>query len=324
MSRFAEVDRLFTRHGLGPVETVRALSGGRLNRAARVNTGYVLRWREPARSTGSLRREVGVLKRLAGRIPIPEVVASGLDENFGEYVIQTWIPGESLLRAWLEVPDTTTREWWLLEWITAIKAIHEERFPRPGEWCGAELQEASGWRIYIEKRIRKRLDLLMRVPGMDRELILAAERYLKRQAPVLEDGAYCLIHRDLHFGNVLVEGPHLTGILDFELAEVGPPDYELDAIYRFLRYPAAYADPAVAPRVTPARFASVWMRLRRQYPELFAARHLRERLCLYALDHDLSCLLQAYGARWDRGGDAAVEAATLRIGEILQHRYGPE
>jgi aminoglycoside phosphotransferase (APT) family kinase protein len=123
---------------------------------------------------------------------------------------------------------------------------------------------------------------------------------------------------------VLVEGPHLTGILDFELAEVGPPDYELDTIYRFLRYPAAYAEPGSAARVNPTRFASVWMRLRRQYPELFTVPHLRERLCLYALDYELSCLLQASGNRWDRAGEAAMSVATGRIGEILQGRYGPE
>ena len=324
MSRFAEVDRLFARHGLGPVTTVQPLPGGRLNHAVRVNTTHVLRWRDPSRATGSLKREVGVLKRLGGRVPAPEVVASGLDEMLGEYVVQHYIPGENLLYAWLEKPDVATREWWLMEWVAAIRGIHSERFPRPGEWSNGELKEASSWRIYIERRIRKRLDLLMRVAGMDRELVLAAERYLKRQAPVLEDGPFCLIHRDLHFANALVEGPRLTAILDFELAEVGPPDYELDTIWRFLRYPADFADPAIAARVTPTRFASVWVRLRRQYPELFAARRLRERLCLYALDHDLSCLLQAYQARWDRTGDAAVEAATRRIGEILQNRYGPE
>jgi aminoglycoside phosphotransferase (APT) family kinase protein len=324
MSRFPEVDRLFARHGLGTIESVQPLTGGRLNHAVRVNEGYVLRWREPARSTGSLQREVAILARLGDRVPAPKVLASGLNEMLGEYVIQTWIPGQNLLRAWLAHPEVTTREWWLREWIDTIRAIHAERFARPGSWVGGELQEAPSWRLYVERRVRKRLDLLMRVPGMDRQLVLAAERYLKRTAPVLEDGAFCLIHRDLHFANVLVEGPHLTGILDFELAEVGPPDYELDTIYRFLRYPAAYAEPGSAARVNPTRFASVWMRLRRQYPELFTVPHLRERLCLYALDYELSCLLQASGNRWDRAGEAAMSVATGRIGEILQGRYGPE
>jgi aminoglycoside phosphotransferase (APT) family kinase protein len=282
----------------------------------------VLRFREPARSTGSLKREAAVLARLKGRVRAPEVVASGLDDLLGEYLIQTWVPGRSMLSAWLETPDATTREWWLVQWTAALRAIHEERFTKPGELPNGELKPSPTWRGYIEGRIRKRLDLLMRVPTMDRELILAAERYLRRHSGVLEDGPCCLIHRDLHFANVLVKGPDLTGILDFELAESGPPDYELDTIYRFLRYPWLFAEPGSAARVTPGRFASVWIRLKRGYPELFQVRHLRDRLCLYALDHDLSSLLQAYSGRW--GAEPGAERALRRIAEILQGRYGPE
>lgn len=322
MARYLELERLFARHGLGSVTSVEPLGGGQLNTAVRVNGTYVLRYREPALSTGSLRREAALLKRLAGRLPAPRPVAAGMDDLLGEYVIQEWLPGRNLLRAWLENPDVATREWWLTQWVAAVQAIHEERFSRPGDLPEGELRAAPSWRACLEARLRRRLDQLMRVPAMDRELVLAAERYLRRHAGALEDGPFCLIHRDLHFGNVLVDGPHLTAILDFELAESGPPDYELDSIYRFLRYPWLFADPAAARRVTPQRFASVWARLRRTYPALFAAPHLRVRLCLYALDHDLSCLLQAYSGRW--GGQAGAEHALERLGEVLQDRYGPE
>lgn len=320
MGRFQEVERVFARHGLGPVSTVQPLAGGQLNVALRVGE-YVLRYRETAFATGSLPREVAVLKRLNGRIRAPEVVASGVDDLLGEYIIQRWIPGQNLLQAWLDNPDVSVREWWIREWTEAVRALHEERFPRPGELVRGELREYPSWRNYVESRIRKRLDLLMRTPAADRALVLAAERYLRRQSGVLEDGPFCLIHRDLHFANVLVEGPHLAAILDFELAEVGPPDYELDAIFRFLRYPWLFAEAGKVAGVTPARFASVWIRLKRGYPELFVAPHLRERLCLYALDHDLSCLVQAYGGRW---GDTGLEVTLRRIGEILQGRYGPD
>lgn len=43
----------------------------------------------------------------------------------------------------------------------------------------------------------------------------------------------------------------------------------------------------MAQGLTPARFASVWIRLKRGYPELFNVGYLRERLCLYALDREL-------------------------------------
>jgi aminoglycoside phosphotransferase (APT) family kinase protein len=307
---------------------VERLSGGQLNTALRVNREYVLRCREAARSTGSLRREALLLQRMAGKVPVPEVIAAGLDDLLGEYSLQRCAPGQNLLRAWLENPDGATREWWLLQWTNTLRAIHEERYAAPGEFMATgELREATSWRSYIEGRVRKRVDRMMRVPSIDREFVLHAEKYLRRHAGVLEDGLCCLIHRDLHFANVLVDGPHLTAILDWELAEVGPPDYELDTIYRFLRNPSYYAEPEFASSVTPTRFASVWIRLRRGYPELFAARHLRERLALYALDHALSSLLQLYNSRTPHTQSmvAAREETLLRqVGEIIQGRYGPE
>lgn len=316
------MERLFARHKLGAVSTLESLSGGQLNTVVRVNHDWVLRCREATRSTGSLKREAALLPRLAGRVPVAEVVAVGMDELLGEYVVQRSVPGKSLLEAWSGNPDVQTREWWLVQWAASIHALHEERLPAPGTFVGGELRRSESWRTHIEGRIRKRLDQLMRLPASDRDFILAAERFARRLAPVLEDGPCCLIHRDLHFGNVLVNGPHLAALLDFELAEAGPPDYELDTIYRFLRYPWLYGPPELASRMTPARLASVWMRVRRGYPAMFAAHHLRERLSLYALDHDLSCLVQGYSGRW--GTASAVEAALARIREILRGEYGPE
>ncbi len=305
-----------------------ALQGGQLNTAYRVEDEYVLRCRAASRATGSLEREAALLPRLRKRAPVPEVIASGNDDLLGEYLIQRFVPGQSLLRAWEENPDVSVREWWLVQWAAALQAIHEERFPRAGELPRGVLREYPSWRSFLEARIRRRLDALMRVPGVDRSLLLAAERYLRRHAPVLEDGPFCLIHRDLHFANVLVDGPNLTAVLDFELAESGPPDYELDTIYRFLRYPSLFAEPGSAERITSQRFASVWVRLRRHYPQLFAVPHLHRRMGLYALDHDLSCLLQAYinrsPMRRTDAGDASLSHALGRLEEVLNDRYGPE
>ena len=133
MSQFPAVERLFARHKLGPVDRVEPLSGGRLNLVMRVNGDWVLRLREATLSTGSLHREAALLERLRGRVPAPECGASGMDDMRGEYLIQRWISGQNLLEAWLTNPDVTTREWWMLQWIDAIKAIHSERFPRPGD-----------------------------------------------------------------------------------------------------------------------------------------------------------------------------------------------
>ncbi len=322
------IERLFARHRLTDAAGVQHLQGGRLNASYRVGKSYVLRCRSASNATGSLQREAALMPRVRARIAAPEALAAGMDDLLGEYIIQRWIPGRDLLAAWADNPDVSTREWWLVQWAHALRAVHEERFPRPGELPHGDLREYPTWRIYIETRIRKRIDSLMRIPGVDRGLLLAAERYMRRHAPVLEDGPFCLIHRDCHFGNVLVDGPTLAGVLDFELAESGTPDYELDAIYRFLRYPWLYSGARKGLSLTPARFASVWVRLRRHYPELFAVPYLRRRISLYALDHDLSCLLQALQNRtpmlFTESNEQAMLHTLERLAEVLDDRYGPE
>src|SRR5688500_14316288 len=109
MGSFSEVERLFARHKLGPVHLVEPITGGQLNTAYRVNEEWVLRCRDAARATGSLKREAAVLKRVQGRVPVAEPLTSGMDDILGEYIIQKHVPGQSMLRAWLENPDVGTR-----------------------------------------------------------------------------------------------------------------------------------------------------------------------------------------------------------------------
>lgn len=335
LSALTPVDRLLARHGLPPARTTEPLSGGRLNTVLRLDGELVLRCRDPHRATGSLLREAALLPRLAGLLPVPEVVAWGVDDLLGEYLLQTWLPGEPLLRAWLTHPDTATREWWIEGYVQALRALQSVSCSAPGELPRAPARPGApapdpatwpSWRACVEHRIRRRLHGLHRVPGVDRELLQAVERYLRRHSPALTDGPWCVVHRDLHFGNLLVEGPRVTAVLDFELAEAGPPDYELDTLWRFLDDPAQFAEVGGAAHATPARFASVWARLRRACPPLFAVPHLRVRLSLYALDHALSSLLQLQRRRGFGEPASAVEEQALlrRLGDIFQGRYGPE
>lgn len=318
----AEIGRLFARHGLGRVHRVEPLIGGVLNQVVRVNGEIVLRTRPPSQCTGSLLREAALLPELQGKAPVAPPLASGLDDILGEYLLQEALPGSTLLQAWLATPDVNYREWWLTQWTAALQAIHQVTYPAPGSLAGGRLKPAASWRAYIEGRINRRIDELMRVPGADREMLLAIGQHLRRYGRTLEDQPCVLVHRDLHFGNVLVDGPRLSAILDFELAEAGPADYELDAILRFLRSPGSYLPEESRLPVNPRRFATVWTRLARSYPELFRVNHLRERLALYALDHALSCLVQAHACRW-RGGIRQVQAAVDVVAEVLRGDYGP-
>jgi aminoglycoside phosphotransferase (APT) family kinase protein len=57
-------------------------------------------------------------------------------------------------------------------------------------------------------------------------------------AEALDERPRVMCHGDLWFGNLLVDDDGgLTGILDFDRIALAPPDYELDMLLRFWRYP---------------------------------------------------------------------------------------
>src|SRR5207249_1377922 len=68
------LERLFARHGLGPVRQVAAVAGGQINQVLEVNGEYVVRFRPPGKDGGAFATERRLFERLRGRVPVPEVV----------------------------------------------------------------------------------------------------------------------------------------------------------------------------------------------------------------------------------------------------------
>ena len=80
-----------------------------------------------------------------------------------------------------------------------------------------------------------------------------------------------LVHGDAVIGNVLVRGARISALLDFEWARMGPPDLELASLVRM-------AQGLPFPMLE-------W--LQEDYPRLFAAPDLEQRLWLYELGYML-------------------------------------
>jgi aminoglycoside phosphotransferase (APT) family kinase protein len=295
----ADVEQVLARHGLGPVRSIRRLEGGQINAAYLVNGDMVLRVRPVGKDGAAFRKERALFERLRGQVPVPEVVA--LDES-GEalpaaYLICRRAPGESLARVWLGA-GPRQRAWLLGQLAELLRAVHAVDFPACGDLTGGELQPAPSWRDYLAGRFRRRLAIVRALPGAPRELLNAVEAFHRGGAPALEAGSARLVHRDLHFGNVLAEENRITALLDFEAAVAAPPDYELDQLARFLRWPSLFL--TEMPGVEAEAFRGVWSGLRGAYPELFQAPQLATRLAVYALEYDLAALRDCLTGVWDR------------------------
>src|SRR5262249_27847529 len=149
-------------------------------------------------------------------------------------------------------------------------ALHAQRFPACGGFEAGELRPSPSWQNHLAERFERRLRIVGAFPNADRALLRAIEERWRRDAAALQAADAVLIHRDLHFGNVLIAGGRISGVLDFEAAVAGPRDYELDQIRRFLRYPQLFVEPSLERGVRRETFEKVWPLLRRAYPELFA------------------------------------------------------
>jgi aminoglycoside phosphotransferase (APT) family kinase protein len=314
-----DVKRVFARHGLGPVRSVERLSGGQINAAYRVNGELVLRVRPVGKDGAAFRKEQVLYERLRGQVPVPEVVA--LDES-GEtlpaaYLICKRLPGEALAGVWLWA-GPRSREWLLMQLAVMLRVLHDTPFPACGDLPGGELQPAANWHAYLDARLRRRLARVRALPGAPHSLLDAVEAFARRAAPALSAGAPCLVHRDLHFGNLLAQGDRITGLLDFEAAVAAPPDYELDQLARFLRWPSLFLTDR--PGVTPAAFRGVWSGLQRAYPELFRSPALPARLAVYSLEYDLASLHDCLTGLWDR---SVLQHVIARMAAALERKIAP-
>jgi aminoglycoside phosphotransferase (APT) family kinase protein len=279
----------------------------------------VLRVRPVEKDGSSFRKEAALFARLRGRVPVPEIVV--LDES-GEllpaaYMICRRVPGETLARVWLQA-GPRQRVWLMGQLAELLRGLHEVEFPACGDLPGGELRPAESWRDYLNARLRRRLAIVRALPGAPRALLDAVEAFYQTESAALAAGAARLVHRDLHFGNILVEGDRITGVLDFEAALAAPPDYELDQIARFLNGPGVFLTDM--PAVTAEAFRGVWSGLREAYPELFHTPQLGTRLAVYALEYELAVLRDCLTGVWDRTVQQRVMA---RMEAALANRILP-
>jgi aminoglycoside phosphotransferase (APT) family kinase protein len=315
----AAVERAFAHLGLGPVHRLERLAGGQINAAYRVNAELVLRVRPLEKDAAAFRKEAALFAQLHGRVPVPEIVAVEEAGNLlpAAFMVCRWIPGDTLARAWTTA-GPHQRRWLLTQLAEMLRGVHEVEFPACGDLPGGELRSAESWACYLDERFQRRLAIVRALPGAPHGLLNAVEAFQRSAGGSLTAGAARLVHRDLHFGNILVQEDRITALLDFEAAVAAPSDYELDQLARFLCWPAMFL--TNMPAVGAEAFRGVWSGLRELYPELFRGPGLDTRLAVYALEYELGGLRDCLTGVWD----AAVQRHVLaRMEAALAKKVGP-
>ena len=264
---------------------------------------------------GRLERELLVAAHLPEGIPYPPVVAGGRDQALS-WTVTRRLPGSTLSALWDTLPPGERRAA-IRQHAQILQTLHAWRPPPavsaairhrppvdpadPATIVGMDVNPLPVSRALLLVEPARRL------PFVDPGVVDAvAERFreLRASDPFLTD-ELMVVHGDAGTANLLWHQGRIVALLDFEFVRWGPRDLELAPFVGFLR-----------------GRSTVLAWLEEDYPRLFAAPDLIQRLWLYQLAGTLRGLivwpprspedaLRPYSAVWELrkllGGAAHIE-----------------
>lgn len=217
------------------VAGIRPLHGGYSNENTLVTMDdgheYVLR-----RFLGTDRVEVeaALAARLAGVVPVPEVVATG-----DGVLLARFLPGRMLSDAFTDSADITELGRSVGETLARIGTV---RFEAPGFFSDATLrpgpegiEPASGLDVWVDRCLAEG-NADGHLTGAEQE---ALRDYAAEATPLLAavHGSRQLVHSDFNPKNLLVVHHRVSGVLDWEFAFSGPPLTDVGNMLRDPRPP---------------------------------------------------------------------------------------
>jgi len=222
---------------------------------------------------GTLARSCAALQSLARIAQVPQLLYSDLarPEPPHQVEIATLLPGITLEEAWPDL-DHGQRRSFIRQLGGLMEAIHTLPSGRLAPL--AALDGPLPWAERCRRILADRLSRARRSPQVDATGLARVAAFVQQHQAELDCPPLCLVHTDIHLGNVLVEGDRLSGLIDFEFAEVGGRDRDAymligDAVGHLLQggsddlaenhtlqavrwlqedYPALYATPGFATR----------------------------------------------------------------------------
>jgi hygromycin-B 4-O-kinase len=182
-------------------------------------------------------------------LPIPCIVAMGEVEG-GAFAIAERVAGRRVEE--LSLTERAALVPSLLDTLEAIAGADLGTSRGYGPWDSAGNGETATWRSHLiaiidnnDEGYHRDWHALFRDSFLEREVYEAVYRRM------LQFAAHCpeeraLIHRDLHFDNLLADGDCVTGVIDWGNAGYGDPLYDVAWLGRWNTYSrGAILDPAL-------------------------------------------------------------------------------
>jgi aminoglycoside phosphotransferase (APT) family kinase protein len=238
-----------------------------------------------------LRREAALARHLPPAVGYPTILSYG-GEVGADYLILKRLPGHPLSRWWPAMNEDQRRDA-ISQLATKLRAVHSTVSPHlPDLTRTPQLLDPSPAGSQAVVRLLAAIDKAALLPNVDGRLLDEVRRLVVTTADHLTPfDSPTLIHGDLTFENILWDGERITALLDFEWARQGPPDLDLDILLRFCAYPHLHVAPDYEDRTHARDYTQVPWWLAEDYPELFDAPYVFERVRLYGFAWDIAELL---------------------------------
>lgn len=240
-----------------------------------------------------LQREADLAVQLPPEVRYPPLVESGHTGDLA-WILTRWVEGTPLDDIWPRM-DLKQRRRSAGQLADVLHALHAwSPPPRTARALGSLSPPDRADAAALIGRTLNPLPVANAIalaehtralPWVDRGVVDQAVDRLRDLAghdPFADPARHVVVHGDAHMANLLWHDGDLAALLDLEWARLGPPDLELEPFLRSVDWSGH--DPESMP---PAEMTALFTWLSADYPGLFAAPGLLERLWLYQIAYTL-------------------------------------
>lgn len=228
-----QITALIEKQNLGNIRTWYRIPADDDNQIYVVNNEIIVRLNALEPTNYKFRKEALIYQRLRTTdLPVPQVLGLDTSHHIVPYdvILLERLSGERGLHVWPLI-DGETRKQLSHSLGAALASVHNQRFLHYGGYNeeSKKLGNHDNWRSYLLDKAAESLIALWQCEGLPAMMLYGVEDFLMR-AVVPARPTPSLVHGDFGLHNALFsrgkKGWHLSGLLDFEWALVGDPEYE--------------------------------------------------------------------------------------------------
>lgn len=290
-----DLEALFKELGL-PFNTPQHISSRNSKRLYQVGDLIVQLWY--SRNPDWLSRSSAALRALKDVLPVPELIFSTNSRTQAPFQIEitSCLPGQSFEQEWPKL-DVAQRRAYVAQFADLMREMHKLQGQKLNAL--AAIDGSLPWAQRCRRELQGRLSTA-RQAGVEQAQIEQVRAFIAKAEAELDRPNIALVHNDLHLGNILIHNGKISGIIDFECAEVG--SFERDG-YMMLGDAVGAMLGGSSERLEENSALQVVRWLQNDYPELYNLPGAADRHMLYLmLEPELGGQINHQGrfAAWTR------------------------